>query len=93
MPASPEDWPKPLLTLHLLRQEFHRALVPAVVVKPSFHKQIRAHLVKMQHIQVRDQTLATIGREPLKDKVAKTKQQSTHSTHSQTLPEVPGPGE
>ena len=49
------------------------------------HKQTRAHIIKMHHIQARYQTLPTTSKEllqttGLKDKVARIKQQSTHST-------------
>ena len=52
----------------------------------SFHNQTRAHLFKTHHIQARDQTLPTTGKEPLqiaglKDKMARTKEQSLQSIH------------
>jgi len=52
----------------------------------SFHKQTRAHLVKTHHILVRDKHCPQQARKflhttDLKDKAARTQQQSTHNTH------------
>ena len=62
-PSPAEDWPNPLPALCLPIQEFCKASAPVAAAIGLIHKEIRAHLVKIYHVQARDQTLPTIGKE------------------------------